>query len=89
MVKLIRGPSDCQESHFSAFDVEERIRDIDGVLDVFGEDGGDFESSDKIRVVLNSKYRGKEEGERIKTDIERLAGCNVRYTWSSVRDYKS
>jgi len=88
MVKLIRGPADCEDSHQSAADIEQRIRDIDGVLDVCGEDGQDIEFANKIYVTLDSRYRGKDIGQQAKTEIERLAGCNVRYEWRSGKTYQ-
>ncbi len=79
MVELIRGPSDCKKSHFSAFEIEQHVYDIDGVLDVSDEDGGGLEFAEHVVVTVDEQYRGKPQEEAIRTGVERILGPNVKY----------
>jgi len=88
MIELVRGPQDCKKSHLSAFDIEERVRDIKGVLDVSGADGGNLEATEYAEVVLNSIYKGRKCIDEIKSEVERLLGSNVKYVWDTPKTTK-
>jgi len=83
---MIKGPEDCEDSEFSAYETEERVLDINGVLAVSGGSGSPLGTTEYAEVVLDRRHRNREY--EIKTEVESFLGMNVKYVWRDVKDYK-
>ncbi len=78
---IIRGPADCEDSEFSTYEIEEKIREIDGVIDIYGDEFGlPFTPfTENPVVVLDKRYKARED--EIKAEIRSLLGETVKYLW--------
>lgn len=73
---IIRGPQDCKDSEFSAYETQENVLLIPGVYEVSGRDGTPLEATEEAEIVADKNRR-----DEIVPQVKRFLGPKVRYHW--------